>query len=62
MTMTSLGTINMQSTSTQSFVIPTTVPATAREVLVYVYVIMGTSQDIFFQHEDIHRVQSDQTI
>ena len=47
MTMTSLGTINMQSTSTQSFVIPTTVPSTAKEVLVYTYVNKGTSQEVF---------------
>ena len=47
MTMTSLGTINMQSTTTQSFVIPTTVPSTAREVLVYTYVNKGRSQEYF---------------
>ena len=45
-----LGTINMGSTSTQSFVIPSSsVPSTAREVLVYVYAYMGTSQDVFAQ-------------
>ena len=38
-----LGSINMRSTSTQSFVIPTAVPSTAKEVLVYVYTYMGYS-------------------
>ena len=47
--MIQLGTINMQSTSTQSFVIPSSVPSTAREVLVYVYAYMGGSQDVFAQ-------------
>lgn len=43
--MIQLGSINMRSTSTQSFVIPTAVPSTAKEVLVYVYTYMGASQD-----------------
>ena len=41
--MVQLGTINMLSTSTQSFAIPAAVPSTAKEVLVYVYTYMGYS-------------------
>ena len=44
--LTRLGTINMGSTSTQSYTIPSTVP-TAKEVLVYIYVYMGTSSSLF---------------
>ena len=47
--MIQLGTINMGTTGTQSYVIPSTVPSTAREVLVYVYINMGRSQDLFGQ-------------
>ena len=47
--MIQLGTINMQCTSTQSFVIPSSVPSTAGEVLVYVYAYMGHSQDLLAQ-------------
>ena len=47
--MTQIGTINVRSTNTQSFIIPNTVPSTAREVLVYVYVIKGYSQEYFSQ-------------
>ena len=42
-----IGSINMQSTNTQSFVIPEAVPSTAREVLVYVHVKKGGSEDTF---------------
>ena len=45
---TQIGTINMGSTSTQSFLIPSSVPATAKEVLVYVYAYMGSSSDSFY--------------
>lgn len=41
--MIQLGVINMLSSSTQSFVIPTAVPSTAKEVLVYVNTYMGYS-------------------
>ena len=44
--MIQIGTINMQSTNTQSFVIPAAVPSTATEVLVYVYVIKGNSESV----------------
>ena len=56
-TMTHLGSINMQSTSTQSFVIPTTVPSTACEVLVYVYVRMGNSGN-YLSHMKIYTESS----
>ena len=46
-----LGTIDMCSTRIQSFTIPTCVPTTAKEVLVYVYVTKGTSSDMFAQME-----------
>lgn len=41
-----LGTINMGSTSTQTFVIPPAVPSTAREVLVYVFAHKGYLQKV----------------
>ena len=56
-TMTELGTINMQSNSTQSFVIPSSVPSTACEVLVYVYVFMGTAEE-FYSHMKIYTESS----
>ena len=47
--MIQIGAIDLRSTSTQSFFIPLAVPSTAREVLVYVYVIMGYSRIIFLR-------------
>ena len=44
---TRIGRINMDSTSTQSFVIPSSIPTTAREVLVYVHVLTGHKDDLF---------------
>ena len=49
LTLVRLGTINMLSTSTQSFTIPASVPTTAKEVLVYVYVSKGHSTSRFAQ-------------
>ena len=45
--LTQIGTINMGSTSTQSFLLPNSVPDTAKEVLVYVYAYMGFSSNRF---------------
>ena len=45
--LTQIGVINMGSTVTQSFVIPTSIPTTANEVLVYVYTILGNSVERF---------------
>ena len=45
--LTQLGTINLGSTSTQSYTIPSTVPSTAKEVLAYIYVYMGHSSSLF---------------
>ena len=47
--LTQIGIVNMLTTSTQSFIIPNTVPATAKEVLVYSYVTMGTAANLFSQ-------------
>ena len=47
--LTQIGTIDMTSTSTQTFDIPTDIPADATEVLVYAYVIMGHSTSVFTQ-------------
>ena len=41
--LTQIGTINLGSTADQPFAIPATVPNTASEVLVYVYVRMGNT-------------------
>ena len=49
LTLVQLGTINMLSTSTQSFIIPASFPTTAKEVLVYVYVTKGRSSSGFAQ-------------
>lgn len=42
-TLEQIGTINMASTFEQSFIIPSSIPTTAKEVLIYVYAFMGTS-------------------
>ena len=43
-TLEQIGTINMRSTSEQSFIIPvSSIPTTAKEVLVYIYAFMGSS-------------------
>ena len=47
MPLTRVGTINMMSTSTQSYIVPDSVPTTAKEILLYVYVIKGYSMDRF---------------
>ena len=47
--LTQIGTIDMTSTSTQTFDIPTNIPAGATEVLVYTYVLMGYSTNLFTQ-------------
>ena len=44
-TLQQIGTINMRSTSEQSFIIPSSIPTTAKEVLVYVYAFMGYSSE-----------------
>lgn len=41
--MTQIGTINFGQIATQSFVIPSVIPSSAKEVLVYVYVHEGWS-------------------
>ena len=47
--LTRIGDINMRTTATQTFQIPSTIPQTAKEILVYVYIIGGRSASIFVQ-------------
>ena len=42
-----IGSINTQTTAMQTFVIPSSVPQTAREVLVYAYLLAGSSENRF---------------
>ena len=42
-----IGVINLRHTNTQSFLIPSTVPDTAKEILIYIYLKAGTSQNAF---------------
>ena len=47
--LTRIGIVNMDSTSVQTFHIPSSVPKTAKEVLVYVYAYLGYSEDLLGQ-------------
>ena len=45
--LTQIGTINLRTTVTQSFPIPSIIPDSAREVLVYVYIATGLNGNAF---------------
>ena len=45
--LTQIGTINLKTTVTQSFPIPSIIPDSAREVLVYVYIATGHNGNAF---------------
>ena len=55
--LTRIGDINTRTTATQTFQIPSTIPQTAKEVLVYAYIIAGASQSAFI-HVKIFTEQS----